>query len=64
MDTISYIVTAFVIWLFSNWQAIVLIALGLYIFDAVRGKISFYEEKLLDIDDNVKQIAKKLGVND
>ena len=63
METIGSLLVLSILWLFSNWKTILVIGFGLYIAKQLQDKVSFYEEKLLDIDDNVKQVMDRLGMN-
>jgi hypothetical protein len=62
METILALFIALIVWIFSQWKIIIAIGFGIYILKSIESKILLYEEKLFDIDDNVKQIAEKVGV--
>ena len=62
MDTIILLLMSALLWILSQWKFIIGIGVILWTLKNFQDKINFYEEKLLDIDDNVKQIADKLGV--
>jgi len=62
METITLLLIGLIAWVFSQWKIIIAVGFGIYILKTIEAKIQLYEEKLLDIDDNVKQIAEKVGV--
>jgi hypothetical protein len=64
METILTALFIFIVWVVSQWKIILLVVFGIYVLKTIESKILLYEEKLFDIDDNVKQIVERLGINE